>query len=101
MAASRKYPRGYKIYVRTPTDEVDAVEVRRFLKEFAELLSDPEKHLVVEPYDDYVERSAKPTGKGGDKLASEPIPSGGPGSPLTPFYVCTIKRVQPPDPPPR
>lgn len=96
---------GYKIYVRVPHGRhVSAADVQDFLTKFAELLSDEQKDVVVETYDEYLKSSKKAAiahaaAPGGQHVEDAqiagadgyPLAQGGAGSPLIPLYVCHHK----------
>jgi hypothetical protein len=107
--ASKKQPAtGYKIYVRVPWNEqnISAEEVTKWLQDFAQLMTDLDKHITVEVYSekheklDKLELKALHAGVTGQEIEEakvagtdgNPPPYGGPWSPLIPMYVCHNKN---------
>src|SRR5262245_39655894 len=106
-------PEGFKIYVRAP-DGASVQQVTRFLEDFARLLSDEEKNITVELYDEFYDPDPDQTfaladdaaGAAKKAAAKKAVakkkkrknkhavhPVGGPKSPLYPMYICHNKFV--------
>jgi hypothetical protein len=103
-ASKKATATGYKIYVRVPWNEqnISAEEVATWLQDFAELMTDVDKHITVEVYSekhDKLELKALHAGVTGQEIedatvagTKDPTPYGGPWSPLIPMYVCHNKN---------
>jgi hypothetical protein len=85
---------GYKVYVRVPANaaNISVARVRDFVKEFARLLTDDQKHVSVWTYNDNGSMDKVDTSSDHVAQRSEHAHSaGGADGALIPLYVCHNK----------
>ncbi len=84
---------GYKVYVRVPANaaNISVTRVRDFVKEFARLLTDDQKHVSVWTYKDDGSMEQVDTGADHVSRAEHAHSAGGSDGALIPLYVCHNK----------
>jgi hypothetical protein len=85
---------GYKVYVRVPANaaNISVAKVQDFVKEFARLLTDEDKHITVWTYHDDGTMQRMDTGADhGAQRTERSHSAGGADGALIPLYVCHNK----------